>query len=183
MCFIVLPGGRLGLTKDVWWEGIFVSRTSILQFHFNHDYTAKGFVRIKIWPKGCLVLSDVRKHSFFLGVRMWHCQYQHCYSRQSAKSELTILAFHITRNMGQDGCRHAHIAPIWRPNLTINYIGVYKNIKFSPTLCKYFIVAELDNSSDVYKQYLYTKIANISPRLGGSRDRCIFSANSMHSIV
>jgi hypothetical protein len=85
--------------------------------------------------------------------------------------------------MEQDGCRHEHIGPIWQPNLTINYIGVYKNIKFTPTLCKYFIAAELDHSNDIYKQYLYTKIAKISPPLGGSRGRCIFSANSMHSIV
>ena len=36
----------------------------------------------------------------------------------------------ITRNMGQDGDRHAHFDPIWRPNITINYMGVDQNIKF-----------------------------------------------------
>jgi hypothetical protein len=36
----------------------------------------------------------------------------------------------ITRNMGQDGDGHAHFDPIWRPNITINYMGVDQNIKF-----------------------------------------------------
>jgi hypothetical protein len=32
--------------------------------------------------------------------------------------------------MGQDGDGHAHFDPIWRPNITINYMGVDQNIKF-----------------------------------------------------
>ena len=36
----------------------------------------------------------------------------------------------ITRNMGQDGDGHAHFDQIWRPNVTINYMGVDQNIKF-----------------------------------------------------
>jgi hypothetical protein len=36
----------------------------------------------------------------------------------------------ITRNMGQDGDGHAHFDQIWRPNITINYMGVDQNIKF-----------------------------------------------------
>jgi hypothetical protein len=33
--------------------------------------------------------------------------------------------------MGQDGDGHAHFDQIWRPNITINYIGVDQNIKFN----------------------------------------------------
>ena len=40
------------------------------------------------------------------------------------------LMFFITRNMGQDGDGHAHFDQIWRPNITINYMGVDQNIKF-----------------------------------------------------
>ena len=36
----------------------------------------------------------------------------------------------ITRNMGQDDDGHAHFDKIWRPNITINYMGVDQNIKF-----------------------------------------------------
>ena len=36
----------------------------------------------------------------------------------------------ITRNMGQDGDGHAHFDQIWRPNITINYMGFDQNIKF-----------------------------------------------------
>jgi hypothetical protein len=36
----------------------------------------------------------------------------------------------ITRNMGQDGDGHAHFDQIWRPNITLNYMGVDQNIKF-----------------------------------------------------
>ena len=36
----------------------------------------------------------------------------------------------ITRNMGQDGDGHAHFDQIWRPNITINYMGVNQNVKF-----------------------------------------------------
>ena len=36
----------------------------------------------------------------------------------------------ITRNMGQDGDGHAHFDQIWRPNITINYMGVDQNVKF-----------------------------------------------------
>jgi hypothetical protein len=36
----------------------------------------------------------------------------------------------ITRNMGQDGDGHAHFDQIWRPNITINNMGVDQNIKF-----------------------------------------------------
>jgi hypothetical protein len=36
----------------------------------------------------------------------------------------------ITRNMGQDGDGHAHFDPIWRPNITINCMGVDQNFKF-----------------------------------------------------
>jgi hypothetical protein len=55
--------------------------------------------------------------------------------------------------MGQDGDGHAHFDQIWRPNITINYMGVDQNIKFKYTLFKYFMVAELDYSSDTNKQY------------------------------
>ena len=48
---------------------------------------------------------------------------QLCYSEQ-------LLYSHITRNMGQDGDGHAHFDQIWRPNITINYMGVDQNIKF-----------------------------------------------------
>jgi hypothetical protein len=40
------------------------------------------------------------------------------------------FALIITRNMGQDGDGHAHFDQIWRPNITINYMGVDQNIKF-----------------------------------------------------
>jgi hypothetical protein len=60
--------------------------------------------------------------------------------------------------MGQDGDAHAHIVPIWRPNFTINSIGIDKNIKFSPTLMEYFMVAELDNSRHMNRECLYIKI-------------------------
>jgi hypothetical protein len=32
--------------------------------------------------------------------------------------------------MGQDGDGHAHFDQIWRPNITINYMGVDQNSKF-----------------------------------------------------
>ena len=32
----------------------------------------------------------------------------------------------ITRNMGQDGDGHAHFDQIWRPNITINYMGEHR---------------------------------------------------------
>jgi hypothetical protein len=38
--------------------------------------------------------------------------------------------YYITRNMGQDGDGHAHFDQIWRPNITMNYMGVDQNIKF-----------------------------------------------------
>jgi hypothetical protein len=41
-----------------------------------------------------------------------------------------FLVLNITRNMGQDGDGHAHFDQIWRLNVTINYMGVYQNIKF-----------------------------------------------------
>jgi hypothetical protein len=41
-----------------------------------------------------------------------------------------IILLFITRNMGQDGDGHAHFDQIWRPNITINYMGVDQNIKF-----------------------------------------------------
>ena len=40
------------------------------------------------------------------------------------------LGVTITRNMGRDGDGHAHFDQIWRPNITINYMGVDQNIKF-----------------------------------------------------
>ena len=61
----------------------------------------------------------------------------------------------ITRNMGQDGRNYANYNSLWRPNPTIKYIRVNKNIKFSPTLRKYFAVSEFDISSGIYEQYLY----------------------------
>ena len=65
------------------------------------------------------------------------------------------------------------IKSIWRPNPTIKYIGENRNIKFSPTSCKYFTVAELDTISGIYDQYFHTNIGNISSRFGGSRDGCM----------
>ena len=59
---------------------------------------------------------------------------------------------------------------IWQPNPTIKYIGENKNIKFSPTLCKYFTVADFDISCGIYEQYVCTNIGRIFPRLSGSRD-------------
>ena len=50
---------------------------------------------------------------------------------------------------------YANYNSLWRPNPTIKYIGVNKNIKFSPTLCKYFAVSEFDISSGIYEQYFY----------------------------
>ena len=47
-----------------------------------------------------------------------------------------------------------------------------QNIKFSPTLCKYFTVADFDISCGIHEQYFYTNIGRISPRLGGSREGC-----------
>ena len=41
-----------------------------------------------------------------------------------------LMKHDITRNMGQDGDGHAHFDQIWRPNITINYMGVDQNIKF-----------------------------------------------------
>ena len=41
-----------------------------------------------------------------------------------------LQILNITRNMGQDGDGHAHFDQIWRPNITINYMGVDQNIKF-----------------------------------------------------
>jgi hypothetical protein len=46
------------------------------------------------------------------------------------KETIHLIALFITRNMGQDGDGHAHFDPIWRPNITINYMGVDQNIKF-----------------------------------------------------
>jgi hypothetical protein len=37
---------------------------------------------------------------------------------------------HIITIYGQDGDGHAHFDQIWRPNITINYMGVDQNIKF-----------------------------------------------------
>ena len=49
---------------------------------------------------------------------------------RSRKLENLCLFVCITRNMGQDGDGHAHFDQIWRPNITINYMGVDQNIKF-----------------------------------------------------
>ena len=40
-------------------------------------------------------------------------------------------------------------------------IGENKNIKFSPTLCKYFTVSEFDINSGIYEQYCYINIGKI----------------------
>ena len=45
-------------------------------------------------------------------------------------SRYILSKLSITRNMGQDGDGHAHFDQIWRPNVTINYMGVDQNIKF-----------------------------------------------------
>ena len=75
--------------------------------------------------------------------------------------------------MGQDGRNYANYNSIWRPSPTLKYIRENKNIKFSPALCKYFTVAVFDISCGIYKQYFYTNIRRISPRLGGYRDGCM----------
>ena len=63
-------------------------------------------------------------------------------------------------------------------------MGVNKNIKFSPTLCKYFAVLGFDISSGIYEQYFY-KHGRISPRLDGSRDGCmfLFEFDVFHKII
>ena len=52
------------------------------------------------------------------------------YPRVNNARDVIPAALGITRNMGQDGDGHAHFDPIWRPNITINYMGVDQNIKF-----------------------------------------------------
>jgi hypothetical protein len=49
---------------------------------------------------------------------------------KTATKTAKIELLNITRNMGQDGDGHAHFDQIWRPNITINYMGVDQNIKF-----------------------------------------------------
>ena len=61
----------------------------------------------------------------------------------------------------------AKFKSIWLPNPTINYVGENEQIKFSPTLCKYFTVADLPCCGmHVYRQCFYTHIGGISRRLG-----------------
>ena len=48
-----------------------------------------------------------------------------------------------------------------------------QDIKFFPTLCKYFTVADFDISCGIHEQYFYTNIGRISSRLGGSREGCM----------
>jgi hypothetical protein len=52
-----------------------------------------------------------------------------CTSEQTTEN-IKSPTLSITRNMGQDGDGHAHFDQIWRPNITINYMGVDQNIKF-----------------------------------------------------
>ena len=65
------------------------------------------------------------------------------------------------------------------------YTEENKNIKFPPTLRKYFTVAEFDISSGIYEQYFYTNIGRISPRLDGSRDGCMFvwEFDMFHNVI
>ena len=51
-------------------------------------------------------------------------------SSATIKKVKKVKKCNITRNMGQDGDGHAHFNQIWRPNTTINYMGVDQNIKF-----------------------------------------------------
>ena len=53
--------------------------------------------------------------------------WKNIHSRVFQRLQITLV---ITRNMGQDGDGHAHFDQIWRPNITINYMGVDQNIKF-----------------------------------------------------
>ena len=56
----------------------------------------------------------------------------------------------------------------------MKYIGENKSIKFSPTLCKYFIIVEIgDISSNLYEQHFYTSIGRISLHLGDSPYECM----------
>ena len=60
----------------------------------------------------------------------------------------------ISRNIGQDVGGHAHVTTIWRPQITRNYIGIYKNNEFLPFLFKYSTVQISQHSSDTNKHYL-----------------------------
>ena len=51
-------------------------------------------------------------------------------AKRVKKDQQFVDDWPITRNMGQDGDGHAHFDQIWRPNITINYMGVDQNIKF-----------------------------------------------------
>ena len=53
--------------------------------------------------------------------------------------------------MGQDGGGHAHVTTIWLPQITMNYIGIYKNNEFLPILFQYSTVADFQDSSDTNK--------------------------------
>ena len=46
------------------------------------------------------------------------------------RRRFSAVLLSITRNMEQVGDEHAHFDQIWRPNITINYMGVDQNIKF-----------------------------------------------------
>ena len=59
-----------------------------------------------------------------------------------------------------------------------------KHNKFSPSLCKYFILAELDISRGIYEQHFHTSIGRISQRFGVSRSfRDGYACSSVNSIV
>jgi hypothetical protein len=53
--------------------------------------------------------------------------------------------------MGQGGDGHAHFDQIWRPNITINYMGVDQNIKFKSAYVIVWELAYLDSLDDFKK--------------------------------
>ena len=87
-----------------------------------------------------VLMSHIREASkVTVNSSYFHPAHQH-YTDEAHKAEtvpsvviyiyIYIYTLDITRNMGQDGDGHAHFDQIWRPNITINYMGVDQNIKF-----------------------------------------------------
>jgi hypothetical protein len=69
------------------------------------------------WEKGKVIDNNAKK-------LYWEYRMRTNYETRGEDKKV------ITRNMGQDGDGHAHFDQIWRPNITINYMGVDQNIKF-----------------------------------------------------
>ena len=82
-------------------------------------------------------------------------QYQHFYIAPTIsigkKAKVMPGMKDISRNMAHDGSGHVHSTTIWRLQISMNYIGIYKNNEFLPFLFKYSTVADFQHSSDTNK--------------------------------